>query len=58
MKDKNLIVRYCRTENDGVVVFLYRSEFHIATIQVDASNAINLAVGLENKSKVRVRGGL
>jgi hypothetical protein len=54
MKDKNLKVTYHRGENGELYVFLYRSNFHIATIQVDALNRIDVHRGINNKSKIKL----
>ena len=53
MKDMNLKVIYHRGEGGELFVFLYRSKFHIATIEVDAGNGIEVLRGIENKSKIR-----
>lgn len=54
MKDKNLKVIYHRGENGELYVFLYRSDFHIATVQVDALNGIDVYRGIDNKSKIKL----
>lgn len=54
MKDKNLKVIYRRGEGGELYVFLYRSNFHIATIEVDALNGIEVYRGINNKSKIKL----
>jgi len=54
MKDKNLKVIYHRGERGELHVFLYRSNLHIATIEVDAVNGIEIYRGINNKSKIRL----
>jgi hypothetical protein len=54
MKDKNLKVIYRRGEGGELYVFLYRSNFHIATIQVNSLNGIDVYRGKNNKSKIRL----
>ena len=54
MKDKTLRVIYHRGENGELSVFLYRSNLHIATIEVDALNEVDVYRGRNNRSKIRL----
>jgi hypothetical protein len=54
MKDKTLRVIYHRGDDGELSVFLYRSDFHIATIQVDDVNGIDVYRGRNNRSKIRL----
>jgi len=42
MKDKTLKVIYTRGNNGELFVYLYRSDLHIATIEVDAKNGVDM----------------
>jgi hypothetical protein len=54
MKDKSLKVIYHRGEQGELFVFLYRSNFHIATIEVNSLNEVDVFRGINNKAKCRL----
>lgn len=54
MKDKTLRVIYHRGEDGELFVFLYRSNLHIATVNVDALKGVDVYRGRKNRSKIRL----